>query len=445
MQTQTLPAQWRRRFFTIWTGQTLSMFGSSVVQFALVWWLTISTGSATVLALASLMGILPMIVAGPLAGTLVDRWNRRVVMMVSDSFTAVVSLGLVLLFASGNAQAWHVYAAMLLRSLAAAFQQPAMQVSTSLMVPSQHLTRVAGLNSFMSGLSSIVTPAIGALLITAKLPIEYILALDIVTAIPAVLPLFFIPVPEPVRKAHAAHGSPQKSSVWQEFLEGLRYVRAWPGLLLLMCMAMLLNFLLSPASALLPLLVKNYFRGDAQELALMEGVFGVGLIAGGALLGIWGGFKRRILTSLVGIFGIGAGTLIQGLAPANAFWMPVAAMVLVGLMLPIANGPIGAIMQAAVEPGMQGRVNMLIGSVATAMTPLSLMIAGPVADAISIQGWFIAAGLTCLVASIVALFIPALMHIEEGSPAQKALRAQAATSSERAPDIPPGMADAKPV
>lgn len=423
-QEHELKAGWQRRFFTVWTGQAFSMLGTMVVQFALIWWLTVeSGGSATVLAFASLMGMLPQILLGPVVGTLVDRWNRRVVMMVADSCAALVTLALALLFFTGQVAPVHVFVALFLRSLAEAFQQPAMNASTSLMVPHKHLSRVAGLNSLLGGLSNIITPPIGALLIVAKVPIQYIVLLDVISAIPAVTPLFFVSVPQPPRTAKSAKTG---SSVWHEFLEGLRYVRGWPGLMLLMVLAMLINFLLTPAFSLLPLLIKNHFQGGAEQLALVNSVFGIGVIVGSVLLGVWGGFKRRIVTSLMGIALIAAGVLCIAFAPASAFSMAIIGMVIVGISMPIANGPLQAIMQSTVEPGMQGRVDMLTGSLATAMTPLSLLVAGPVADAISIQGWFIAAGLICAFFGVSGFFIPALMHMEdkknETAPAENTVR-----------------------
>jgi MFS transporter, DHA3 family, macrolide efflux protein len=144
--SQPEPRSWARRFFTIWTGQALSLFGSALVQFALIWWLTQKSGSATVLAIAVLVGMLPQIVIGPFAGALVDRWNRRTIMIVADTTIAVFSLLLAYLFAAGTVQIWHIYAVMAIRALGGAFHFPAMSASTPLMVPKEQLTRINGLN-----------------------------------------------------------------------------------------------------------------------------------------------------------------------------------------------------------------------------------------------------------------------------------------------------------
>src|SRR5215213_1583348 len=144
--SQTAPQKWAGHFFTIWTGQALSLFGSALVQFALIWWLTQKSGSATVLAVATLVGMLPQIVIGPFAGALVDRWNRRAIMIIADGTIAVFSLLLAYLFATGKVQIWHIYAIMAVRSIGGAFHFPAMSASTPLMVPKEQLTRINGLN-----------------------------------------------------------------------------------------------------------------------------------------------------------------------------------------------------------------------------------------------------------------------------------------------------------
>ena len=157
-----------RAFFTIWTGQAFSLLGSNLVQFALVWWLTSSTGSATVLATATMVAILPGIVIGPFAGTLVDRWSRRWVMVVADGVIALTTLWAALLAWNGLLQPWHVYVIMFIRATAGGFHWPAMQASTSLMVPERLLSRVAGLNQTLYGLMQIAAPALGALLLSVS-------------------------------------------------------------------------------------------------------------------------------------------------------------------------------------------------------------------------------------------------------------------------------------
>ena len=423
---QELPTNWKTRFFTVWIGQAFSLFGSGLVQFVLVWWLTIETGSATVLAGATLVAMLPMILLGPIAGPLIDRWNRRAIMIVADGIIALATLWLIAMFSIGAAQVWHVYAVLLIRAAAGAFHMPSMEASTTLMVPKEHLSRVGGLNQTLQGLISIVSPALGALLL-GLFELRAALAVDVITALVAILPLFFIAIPQPPRREpHAAEGKPSFAG---DMRAGLRYVWSWPGLRAVIFMAMLLNFLVNPAFSLLPLLVKNRLAGDAGVLAGMESLFGVGVIVGGLLLSVWGGFKRRVLTSMTALIGMGIGVSAIGLTSSSAIWLAIAAMFLVGAMQSMVNGPLFAVLQAVVAPDMQGRVLALLMSAATAMSPLSLLVAGPIADALGVQVWYLAGGLACGLMGLAGFFIPAIVHIEDNHTEASASPAAATPSA----------------
>ncbi|MBU0495579.1 MAG: MFS transporter [Chloroflexi bacterium] len=404
---------WKARFFAIWSGQAGSLLGSMLVQFALVWWLTSTTGSATVLAVATLVALLPGIVLGPLAGTLVDRWNRRAIMIVADGIIALATLLLAYLFAIGAVQIWHVYVLMFVRSLGGGFHWPAMQASTSLMVPEKQLSRVAGLNQTLNGLMNIASPPLGALLMTV-LPIQAILAIDVVTAAFAIVPLLFISIPQPVRRLTPA-GTVGKTSVWVDFREGLRYVWGWPGLLAIIVLGALGNLLFNPAFSLLPILVTDHFGGQAPELGWIEAVAGIGVVTGGLLLSVWGGFKRRVLTMLMGFLGIGAGILVMALAPASAYWLALGGMFIVGAAISMVDGPVMALLQANVEPEMQGRVFTLMVSAVKIASPLSLIIAGPVADWLGVRVWYWIAGVGCLLLGVGACFIPAIINLEKNN------------------------------
>ncbi len=238
-----------RPFFILWTGQSLSLIGTQGVQFALIWWLTETTGSATILATATLLGLLPPILLGPVVGALVDRWNRKTVMLAADGFVALASLVLAWLFSSGIADIPHVLALLFLRAVGATFHAPAMTASTTLMVPEKHLTRIQGLNQSMQGLLTIVAAPLGALLL-AFLPMSRVMMVDVLTALSAILPLLAIRVPRPTRS-----GDLGESSVWADTAAGFRYLVRRRGHRTLIAMSALINALLVPAFSLLPLLV----------------------------------------------------------------------------------------------------------------------------------------------------------------------------------------------
>ncbi len=410
------PKSWAPRFFTIWTGQAFSLLGSQLVSFAVIWWLTQTTGSATVLATASLVGLLPQIIMGPFTGTLVDRWSRRVTMMLADGLIALATIGLAILFALGHIQIWQVYALLFVRSVCGGFHAPAMLASTSLMVPKEHLTRIQGLNQMLQGGMSIASAPLGALLLTL-LPMQGILAIDVITATMAIVPLFFIPVPQPVRSEEQGNAT-AKPSYWHDFAAGFRYVWGWPGLLLIGVMATVINCLLNPAFSLLPILVTKHFNGQAIQYATLESFSGIGFIVGGLLLSAWGGFKRRVLTSMLGLLATGVACMVMGVLPSSAFVLAVATMFFIGLVNPIVNGPLMAAVQATVNPEMQGRVFTLIMTMAMAMSPIGLMIAGPISDKLGVQTWFIIGGVVTLLMGISGYFIPAVMRFEEGRSAE---------------------------
>lgn len=411
---------WQRRFFTIWIGQAVSLLGSQLVQFALVWHLTRQTGSATVLTTATLVALLPQIFLGPFAGSIVDRGNRRRIMILADTGVALTVVVLAALFAFDLAEVWHIYVLMLIRSLGGAFHQPAFTASTTLMVPKEHLARVQGLNQMLQGGLGILAAPLGALLLEL-LPMQGVLAVDVLTALAAIVSLLLFSIPQPERSAVAA--GQQASSLWQDTRAGFHYVFGWPGLTVVVIMATLLNLLLTPAFALLPLLVSDYFGGSARELASIDVVFGVGVILGGLLLSTWGGFKRRVVTTFTALIGLGIGAGSVGLVPADGFIWALAAFALAGIMQPIVNGSLGAVAQAAVDPAMQGRVFTLIGSLSMAMTPIGLLLAGPVADFLGLQTWYVLGGGLCIFMGGLAFMLPSVMRLEEGPPSKQPLPA----------------------
>jgi DHA3 family macrolide efflux protein-like MFS transporter len=399
-----------RPFFVIWTGQVFSLLGSELVQFALVWWLTTTTGSATVLALATMMAVLPRVFVSPIAGALIDRWSRRWILMAADGLSALAVVALGALFALDAVQVWHIYTLMFIRSACGAFHWPAMQASTSLMVPEKHLSRVAGLNQALQGLGMIAAPPLGALLLEL-LPMQGILAVDVTTAILAIAPLIFIRVPQPERPADA--GEESGASMVADLREGWRFLRKWPAMMVIVGIAMVVNLLIYPAMSLQPLLVAKHFGGDALQLAWMQSAVGVGMVAGGITLGIWGGFKRRAVTGLLALALNGVGLAVVGLAPEGAFPLAIGANLFAWFMAPFANGAIFALLQATVPADMQGRVFTLVQAGSGAMAPLGLVVAGPVADALGVQAWFLIAGVTMALIGVVGLSIPALVRLED--------------------------------
>jgi DHA3 family macrolide efflux protein-like MFS transporter len=286
-----------------------------------------------------------------------------------------------------------------------------MTSSTTLMVPKQHLARIAGMNQTLQGLMGIVAPPVGALLVSI-LPTQGVLMIDVTTALVGITPLLFLSVPQPVRQDVKAGETKPTSSFWSDAREGLSFITSWPGLMIIVLMAIVLNGLLTPTGSLMPLLVTKHFGLGPLSLGLTETFWGIGMILGGLILGAWGGFKRKIVTSLMGVAGIGLGTLLIGVAPSGMFPLALAGMFFLGFNIVFANGPLQAIFQTVIPPEKQGRVMSLISSMVIAITPLSLLIAGPLSDRIGIQIWYVISGVVCVVLAVAGFFIPAVMGIE---------------------------------
>jgi DHA3 family macrolide efflux protein-like MFS transporter len=408
MTTTPPPANenWAPRFFTLWTGQALSLLGSQLVQFAIIWYLTQATGSATALAIASLMGLLPQVILSPFIGTWVDRGNRRLILIGADATIAFATLVLAALFALGGAEIWHIYGVLFVRAVAGGFHQSAFGASVVLLVPKEHLARVQGFNQALYGGLSIISAPLGAFLL-AVLPMQGILSIDVGTAVLAIIILLFFRIPQPERSAAA------EATFWQDFAAGFRYIIAWRGLLIVLAMVMVINFFYSAAESLTPLLILKHFNGGAEQLGWWQAMFAAGTILGGILLGAWGGFKKRVITAQLGLIVLGIGTTIIGFAPAGLLWLALAANTLTGLVLPITNGSYGAILQSVIAPEMQGRVFAFIMSAAMLVSPLGLVIAGPISDALGIQLWFWVAGIVCAAMGVAGFFIPTVMKMEE--------------------------------
>ena len=398
-----------RAFWILWIAQAGSLLGSMAVQFALIWWLTAITGSAAVLTTAALVGLTPQIMLGPVIGALVDRWNRKAVMLTADLAVGVVSLCLAFLFWRGSAGVPIVLTLLGVRGLGEAFHGPAFQASMSLMVPEGMLVRIQGLNQMIQGSGLIVAAPIGAVLY-ATLPMAGVMLADVATAVPALLVLVSTAIP---RQPGAGVCRARATSLGREIIEGLRWVATRRGHAMLLGIAVLVNAVIVPAFSLLPLLVSEG-GADAGLLAGLNSALGIGMLVGGVLLGVTAGFTRRIYTTLAGMAALGIATLALGLLPVLPPWPPLLAILMVGAMASVTNAPVQAILQATVPPELQGRVFTLFGTLATAATPLGLVAAAPVAEVMGVRAWYVAGGVVAVGAAAVARFVPALLAIEDG-------------------------------
>lgn len=412
-------SRWAIPFFTLWSGQALSLLGSRITNFAVVWWLTQETNSAMVLTTLTLMIALPQIFLGPFAGALTDRWDRRTAMLVADTVSAIVSACLVLLIWTGQLQIWHIYAVTFVSSLSGILQLSAMTASTSLMVPKEQLGRVQGANQILRGSLIVLAPIIGAILVDL-ISLDAIVGIDVVTALFAVLPLLFITVPSPSRDEDKKTVTPKV--LWNDVVEGIHYIRAWRGLLLITLIEMFVNLVTNPVPALVPILVTENFQAGAMEFAWMRIAMGLGLLVGGILLSVWSGFKRRILMVPLGIIGLSLGTLLMGISPASGIPMAIVGIALGGFMIALINGTLMAVLQSTVAPEIQGRVFTVLNSTSMAAQPIGLLIAGPVAETWGAPVWFIFSGIVTLILGVSIFFSPQILNLQQPERATSAVQ-----------------------
>lgn len=402
-----------KKFFVLWSSQAASLFGSSVVGFALAWYLAKETGSATILSTAMLVNILPGVLLGLFIGPFIDRWNRKQIIIYSDLLTALLTLVLVVLFHTGTIQIWQIYVIMACRSIGGSFQRPALSASIPMIVPEKHLVRANGLNMTLRGANSIVAPLAGAFLMEA-LDIQWVLSADIITAVIAIGCLLPLAIPQPPRTVSVI-----KLDYVSEMKRGFRYITSRRGLLYLILLNAVLSFFAAPANELLPLFVTNYFGGDILKLGWLQTATGIGIITGGLVVGAWGGFKRRIVTTLVCIMVQAVSVFVFAFTTESFFYLALALRLISGLMGAMLLAPWQAILQSVVAKNMQGRVFSLESSLSVLMMPLSLATAGLVADIVGLRPiWFISAAAIFTITGL-AFFSRDLMNIEDSKVEEK--------------------------
>ncbi len=398
---------WKPRFFTIWTGQAISLVGSSLTQFVLVWWITQETGSANALAIAGMLAMLPAALFSPLSGAIADRFSRRAIMILADVVTAACMLLLVNLFATDQIELWHIYTLMFIRSTMQSFQQPAAAASTVNLVPAEWVNRVAGMNQSLQGVMTIASAPLGAVAL-AFLPIESALMIDVFTAVLGITPLFFYKIPQPVRAGH--HDSPR--AILHDISEGASYILHRRGLLMLYAMTALVVLTVMPTFSLTPLLVKEHFGGGVNEVAVMEALAGVGIILGGILISVWRFPVRRVVIVLVS-FAVSCGTVaLTALAPENMLSLAIFWWFLSGVSFSTGNAPMTALLQTVVPNELQGRTLALLNMVFGFAAPIGLAIAGPLGEAFGVRAVFILGGTLSTAINLLALGSKSLRDVE---------------------------------
>ena len=394
-----------RDFLYFWVGQLVSIFGSSVSQFVIVWWITLETQSALYLSLASFLGFAPTVVLSMFAGVLADRWSRKALIAVTDLLQALATVVLIVLFWRGGVAIWQVLVVLTFRGVMQAFHYPASSAITPLMVPREKLSRMNGLSYLLNGAVTMVGPIVAAVLLQVW-AIHQILWVDAVTFVIAAVPLLMIVIP-------AVRLKQEKSSFREDFVEGLAFVKGTKGFLTLLVLATGLNFLLTPLSTLFPYFVRFDHFGDASQLAFVGAFFQGGILAGGLLMSVFRGFRNRMVAVTLSIYVVFVGYVLVALTPTGLFWFMALGSLVMTVCLPIANVSIQTIVQTVVPLKMQGRVGAVIGAIASAATPVGMIIAGPLAALAGTANLFLGCAILGIALLTFAWFFTDVKHVEK--------------------------------
>ena len=396
---------WKRTFIIIWSGQFFSTLSSSIVGFAVVFWLSIKTGSPEVLASAMIAVLLPFIILGLFTGVYVDRWDRKRTMILADSFVALCSAALGLLFYLEMTPLWLIYLLLALRSAGSAFHMPAMQASVPLLAPESELMRIAGINQMIQSISNIAGPALGAVLISF-LSMTYVMMFDVLGAAIACTSLLFVKIPNPEKKEDI------DPNVWLEVKEGIRHLFMNRGITYLMVSVIGITFFIVPIAALYPLMTTSYFGGNAYQMGLVETAWGIGMLIGGAVLSLkFMKTANKVLSMNIVAMGLGITYWAMGILPTSGFALFVVLTALSGIAGSIYWSSFTVILQTKIDPAALGRVFSIYDSISLLPTIPGLLATGFIAERIGLLNAFIIAGVATLAIGAIASFVPAIKRL----------------------------------
>lgn len=385
---------WRTRLVFFLSSQTLSLFGSSLVQYAILWHITLEARSGLVQTISILAGFLPQFLLSPFAGVWADRYDRRRLMVLADAGIALVTLGLALMWQAGLQELWLLFLAQGLRSLGAAVQMPAVSAFVPQLVPPDQLTRVSGIQQSIQSATMLASPVAAAGLMSFA-PLQTIFYVDVVTAVLAIAVLWLgVRVP-----AHERAQAPSGTSYFHDLKEGLSYIRShsYVARCFLYCAVFL--FMAAPAAFLTPLQVARSFGPEVWRLTAIEIAFFSGMMGAGVGIATWGGFPNRMVTMIFATALFGVTTVGMGLVPW--FWAYLVVMALCGVGIPLFNTPSTVLLQEQVESEFLGRVFGVMGMLGSVMMPMGMLLFGPLADVVRIEVLLIASGCVMGVLAVV--------------------------------------------
>ncbi|MBC2723694.1 MFS transporter [Desulfosporosinus sp.] len=388
--------------------QSISLFGSALVQHAIMWYITLTTQSGVMMTISIICGFVPAFILSPVAGVWADRYNRKMLIILSDALIAIATLILAILFLMGYEALWLLFVMSTVRAIGTGIQTPAVGAILPQIVPEEKLTKVSGTNASIQSIVLLISPMVSAGLLTIA-SLETIFFIDVITAAIAIITLLvFLDIP-----VHAKALQKQTTSYFSDFKQGLVYINNHSFLKSFFVFFAFFFVLIAPAAFLTPLQVTRTFGEEVWRLSAIEVTFSIGMTAGGLLIAAWGGFKNKIHTMALASFMIGACTLALGLVPVFGIYLIF--MVLTGVAMPVFNTPSTVLLQKKVEGDYLGRVFGVLGMIATSMMPLGMLVFGPIADIIKIEWLLIGTGILLFIQGFFLLGSKVL--IEAGKPA----------------------------
>jgi len=377
---------WKHNTAIFLGSQTISLLGSYLVQYAIMWHITLTTQSGVMMTIAIICGVLPTFFVSPFAGVWADRYNRKLLIILADIFIALATLILAVLFLLGYKALWLLFVMSAVRALGSGVQSPAIGAFLPQLVPTDKLTQVNAVKATIHSVIALLSPMLSAALLTLA-AIEVIFFIDVVTAAVAVcILLAFLHVP-----VHAKALEGGSVSYLRDLAAGVMYIREHRFIKHLLWFCAVFFILSGPLAFLTPLQVARSFGDEVWRLSAIEITFSTGMIAGGLLMAAWGGFQNKILTMTLSSLMIGACAIALGLIPS--FWIYLFIMTLTGVVMPVFNTPFTALLQEKVAGDFLGRVFGVLDMISSTMMPLGMLVFGPAADYIKIEWMLVGTGL----------------------------------------------------
>lgn len=378
-------SNWYKNIVLFLSSQAISLFGSSLVQYAMMWYITLSTESGVMMTIYIICGFIPTFILSPVAGVWADRYNRKMLIVLSDGLIALATLILAILFLMGFDDIWLLFLMAAIRAFGTGIQTPAVGAILPQIVPKNKLTKVNGINGSIQAIIMFVSPLVSAALL-GMATMEIIFFIDVVTAAIAIgTLLIFLKIP-----LHEKAKDKQTTSYLSDFKLGLQYVNSHDFLKKFFLFFALFVVLMAPASFLTPLQVARSFGDDVWRLTAIEIVFSIGMMAGGAIIASWGGFSNKVKTMGFATVIMGVCTFALGSVPN--FWIYLFFMGVFGVAMPILNTPATVLLQEKIEEDYLGRVFGVMGMISTSMMPIGMLIFGPLADMVKIEWLLIGTG-----------------------------------------------------